>query len=201
MLNIPILRLQAVRKSPPVTGTAASIQRNSKMEARGEERARHSTRLLVCSRKGRTGQNFQFDSVAMTVRVGRKHAPCVFGVMRVEPRRQPKCLLTDFLRCIIDSAKVDSVGPRFHFRCNRSRSGSIRLNAFAIRSTICGSSVNAIVGASPRAKPVVFGPGTLWRTWGTRPIPSDFCYDTDSSGTGPSPHLNPGLTRISCTLL
>ena len=158
MLNIPILRLQAVRKSPPVTGTAASIQRNSKMEARGEERARHSTRLLVCSRKGHTGQNFQFDSVAMTVRVGRKHAPCVFGVMRVEPRRQPKCLLTDFLRCIIDSAKVDSVGPRFHFRCNRSRSGSIRLNAFAIRSTICGSSVNAIVGASPRAKPRRFRP-------------------------------------------
>jgi hypothetical protein len=23
-------------------------------------------------------------------------------------------------------------------------------------------------------RPIVFGPGTPWRTWGTRPIPSDF---------------------------
>jgi hypothetical protein len=39
---------------------------------------------------------------------------------------------------------------------------------------------DAIVGG---CAPVVFGPGTLWRTWGTRPIPMGFCYDTDSEGT------------------
>ena len=26
-----------------------------------------------------------------------------------------------------------------------------------------------------RASPVFFGPGTLWRTWGTRPVPMGLC--------------------------
>jgi hypothetical protein len=34
---------------------------------------------------------------------------------------------------------------------------------------------NATFSKSDRwASPIVFGPGTLWRTWGTRPIPSCF---------------------------
>ncbi len=28
------------------------------------------------------------------------------------------------------------------------------------------------------ASPVLFGPRTLRRTWGTRPVPIGFCYDT-----------------------
>ena len=30
-----------------------------------------------------------------------------------------------------------------------------------------------------RASPVLFGPGTLWRTWGTRPVPSGFSWETE----------------------
>jgi hypothetical protein len=92
-------------------------QQSEEFEA-GGERPRHSTRLLACCRKGHTGQNFRIDGVAMTVRVGRKHAPCIFAVMRVEPRRQPKCLLAELLRCILDSAKVDFGGRLCGFRCN-----------------------------------------------------------------------------------
>jgi hypothetical protein len=39
-------------------------------------------------------------------------------------------------------------------------------------------SANAIVGL----RPVVFGPGTLWRTWGTRPIPSDLALTQTPQG-------------------
>jgi hypothetical protein len=35
---------------------------------------------------------------------------------------------------------------------------------------ICGIQQNAIMGL----RPVFFVPGTLVRTWGTRPFPSDF---------------------------
>jgi hypothetical protein len=31
-------------------------------------------------------------------------------------------------------------------------------------------------------RPIVFGPGTPWRTWGTRPVPIGFCYDTPVAG-------------------
>ena len=31
-----------------------------------------------------------------------------------------------------------------------------------------------------------FGPRTLWRTWGTRPVPIGFCHDKDSVGTAES---------------
>jgi hypothetical protein len=45
------------------------------------------------------------------------------------------------------------------------------------------------------AAPIVFGPRTLLRTWGTRPIPFGPCYDTDSCETGPSSH--PGETGFA----
>jgi hypothetical protein len=40
-------------------------------------------------------------------------------------------------------------------------------------------SAKAIVGAAP----IVFGPCTLGRTWGTRPISFGRCYGTDSYWT------------------
>ena len=33
-------------------------------------------------------------------------------------------------------------------------------------------------------RPIVFGPGTLWRTWGTRPIPSEFAMRQTPVGLG-----------------
>jgi len=38
-----------------------------------------------------------------------------------------------------------------------------------------------------RASPVLFGPRTLRRTWGTRPVPSGFCWETDSPRISPGP--------------
>ena len=37
-------------------------------------------------------------------------------------------------------------------------------------------------GLRPGRSPIVFGPGTLWRTWGTRPIPSDFAMTQTPPG-------------------
>jgi hypothetical protein len=41
-------------------------------------------------------------------------------------------------------------------------------------------------------RPVVFGPGTLWRTWGTRPVLFRFGYDANFAGTGPGGKSIPG---------
>jgi uncharacterized protein (TIGR00297 family) len=42
-----------------------------------------------------------------------------------------------------------------------------------------------IFKTSGGASPVFFGPGTLWRTWGTRPIPSDLAMTQTLSGLVP----------------
>jgi hypothetical protein len=33
-------------------------------------------------------------------------------------------------------------------------------------------------GKEKQSKHIIFGPGTLGRTWGPRPVPKGFCYDT-----------------------
>jgi hypothetical protein len=50
----------------------------------------------------------------------------------------------------------------------------MRLNVFAIQSPICRSSKCNRGGVAP----IVFSPGTRWRTWGTRPVPIGFCQDS-----------------------
>ena len=32
-----------------------------------------------------------------------------------------------------------------------------------------------------QSKHIIFGPRTLRRTWGTRPVPNGFCWGTDSA--------------------
>jgi hypothetical protein len=98
--------------------TGISIPARDEGGAQVEYIAVRSAMLLACPRKDITRQNFQFACVPMTVRVGRKHPRGVVGVMRVEPRGQPKCLLAELLRRIIDSAKVNPSVPRRRFRCN-----------------------------------------------------------------------------------
>ena len=60
-------------------------------------------------------------------------------------------------------------------RSSRNQFGQVRLDAFAIQSSIAG-----IKQMLSWAAPVLFGPGTLWRTWGTRPVSNGFCWEIES---------------------
>src|ERR1700733_15334580 len=49
-------------------------------------------------------------------------------------------------------------------------------------------------------RPIFFGPGTLWRTWGTRPVSLIGVWSEEawSQGSGIPLKPKPGLTPISC---
>jgi hypothetical protein len=53
--------------------------------------------------------------------------------------------------------------------------------AHFMRLSLLKAAHAVVSGAAYRksGSPVVFGPGTLWRTWGTRPVPTRFCWESD----------------------
>jgi hypothetical protein len=58
----------------------------------------------------------------------------------------------------------------------------------AFGTFVCGASNTFAVIQQMRSwglRSIVFGPGTLVRTWGTRPVAIGFCYDTEPRRSHP----------------
>jgi len=92
-----------------------------------------------------------------------------------------------FIRCscALHCSELSSAWQRLRSVSRPSGTGSQRepidpVECLCHPKPICEDSANAIVGL----RPAIFGPGTPWQTWGTRPVPIRPRYGTDSYGIG-----------------